>query len=276
MFTTQRFQRTHTTFITGTTGFDALTDPHLFLRQFAVEFGVLHLFNAQRFLFAFQIEIVVAWPGDQLATVQIDNARRHVADKRTVMGNKDDAAGEVLQERFQPVDGFDIEVVGWLIQHQDARVTHQRTTQCRFTQPAARERRQLGIGLQTNLLQHVMDAALQLPQILMVENALQTRHLIEVFIAGIFHHHMGNGVIGFQMLSLLFNALGHEVIHRTGNIARRILLQTRHDQIGFINNAAIIQWLFAIDDFHQRGFTRTVTAHQTDAFVLFDVQFGIV
>lgn len=32
------------------------------------------------------------------------------------MGDKYNAALELFQEAFQPVDGFDIQVVGWFIQ----------------------------------------------------------------------------------------------------------------------------------------------------------------
>ncbi len=52
--------------------------------------------------------------------------RRHIADKGTVMRNKDNRAFKGFQETFQPVDGFDIEVVSGLIQQQHARPTDRR------------------------------------------------------------------------------------------------------------------------------------------------------
>ncbi len=78
------------------------------------------------------------------------------------------------------------------------------------------------------------------------------------------------------MLRLLGDAFGHKVIHRTGDIARWILLQARNDQILFVNNATIVERLFAVDDFHQRRFTGAVTAYQADALILFDMQFCVV
>ncbi|SSM25659.1 Uncharacterised protein [Klebsiella pneumoniae] len=49
------------------------------------------------------------------------------------MRNKDNRAFKGFQEPFQPVDGFDIEVVSGLIQQQHARPTDQGAAQRRFT-----------------------------------------------------------------------------------------------------------------------------------------------
>ena len=82
---THRLQCTHAAFVTGTAGFNTLTDPDLFLCQLAVKLRILQLFHAQVFFFFQQIGIVIARIGDQLAAIEIDNTRRHVADKRTVV-----------------------------------------------------------------------------------------------------------------------------------------------------------------------------------------------
>ncbi len=192
------------------------------------------------------------------------------------MGNKDDAAAEGFQEGLQPVNGFDIEMVGRFVQQQHARVAHQRAAQRRFTQPAARQRRQLGIRLQADLLQHVVDTALQLPQIVVIQNGLQTSHLIKVFLAGIEHYRMRNGMVGLEVFGLFFHPFRHKVIYRAGNIARRVLLQTRHHQVLFKDDATVIQRLLPVNDLHQGRFACAVTADQTDAFVFFDMQLGIV
>ena len=87
---------------------------------------------------------------------------------------------------------------------------------------------------------------------------------------------MRNRVIGFKVLGLLFHALRHKVIDGAGNIARRILLQTRHHQVLLENDAAVIQRLLPVNDLHQGRFACAVTADQTDALVLFDMQLGVV
>ena len=128
-----RLQRADSAFVTGPARFDTLTDPHLFLGQLAVKFRILQFFDPQGFFFIEEILIVISRIGHQLATIEVDNARRHIADKGTVMRNKDNRAFKGFQETFQPVDGFDIEVVSGLIQQQHARPTDQGAAQRRFT-----------------------------------------------------------------------------------------------------------------------------------------------
>ena len=119
-------QSAHAAFVTGTAGLDALADPHLFLRQLAVELRILQLFHAQVFFFLKQIGVVIARISDQLAAVEIDNTRCHVANKRTVVRDKDDGAAEGFQEAFQPVNRFDIQVVRRFVQQQHLRPADQR------------------------------------------------------------------------------------------------------------------------------------------------------
>ena len=87
---------------------------------------------------------------------------------------------------------------------------------------------------------------------------------------------MRNLVIALQVFSLLRDPFRHEIVHAAGHVTRWILLQAGDNQILFVNNAPVIQTLFTVKDFHQCGFTRAVTAHQTDALVIFDVQLCIV
>ena len=42
------------------------------------------------------------------------------------MGDRNDHAGEVQQEVLQPVDSFDVQVVGRLVQHDDVGVAEER------------------------------------------------------------------------------------------------------------------------------------------------------
>ncbi|VFT75626.1 Uncharacterised protein [Klebsiella aerogenes] len=83
-------------------------------------------------------------------------------------------------------------------------------------------------------------------------------------------------MVGLQVSGLFGDPFGDEIVHRTGNVARRILLQTRDDQILFINNTPVIQPLFTVKDLHQGRFTGAVAPNQTDAFVIFDMQFSII
>ena len=87
---------------------------------------------------------------------------------------------------------------------------------------------------------------------------------------------MRNIMVGLQVRRLLGNTFRDKIVHRTGDITRRILLQTRDDQILFINNTPIVQTLLAVEDFHQGRFAGAVTPYQADAFVIFDMQFSVI
>ncbi len=176
--TTHRLQGANAAFVTRAARFDPLTDPHFFLSELAVEFRILQFFNPQGFFFIQQILIVIARVGHQLAAIEVDDARRHIADKGAVVRNKDNGAFKGFQEPFQPVDGFDIQVVGRFIEQQHARPADQRAAQRRFTQPAAGQGCQLGIGIKAKLLNHFVNAAVQLPQPQVIELLLQARQFI--------------------------------------------------------------------------------------------------
>ena len=80
------------------------------------------------------------------------------------MRNKNNGAFEHLQETFQPVDSFNIEVVGRFIEQQHARPADQRAAKGRFTQPAAGKRGELGVRIEIELFQHFINATIELPQ----------------------------------------------------------------------------------------------------------------
>ena len=70
---TQLFQGAYTAFVTGTTGLDALADPHFFLGQALVKQRVGGFFRGQGGFLVDQEAGVVAVPVDQAATVQLQN-----------------------------------------------------------------------------------------------------------------------------------------------------------------------------------------------------------
>ena len=111
---------------------------------------------------------------------------------------------------------------------------------------------------------------------MVIEHFLNPRHLIQISVAGIGHDKARNIMIPLQVFSLFLNTFGNEVIHAALDVTRRILLQTRDDQILLINNTPIVKTLFTVQDLHQRRFARAVTAYQTDAFVILDMQFRII
>ncbi len=111
---------------------------------------------------------------------------------------------------------------------------------------------------------------------MVIQQFLQTRHLVEVFGARVGHHQVRDLVVTFQVFRLLSDPLGHKIIDTALHVTWRILLQTRHHQVLLVHDTSVIQTLLTVQDLHQGRFTCAVTAYQTDTFVIFDMQLCII
>ena len=64
------------------------------------------------------------------------------------MGHEDQGAVPLLEEALQPVDGCDVQVVGWLIEQQQIRLRHQCARQQHAALHAAGQAAEVGIAIQ--------------------------------------------------------------------------------------------------------------------------------
>ena len=150
---------------TGAPGFHALADPHLFLRQQFVGLGVDHGLLGQLLFFLHQVGGKVAGVGEQLATVQLDDAGGHVVQKRAVVGDGDDRALEVHQQALQPLNAVQVQVVGGLVQQQHVGLGHQGLGQCHTLFGTAGEGAHNRLGVQVQAVQGLGDALLPVPAV---------------------------------------------------------------------------------------------------------------
>src|SRR5690606_21383906 len=70
-------------------------------------------------------EVVVAHIHLDLAEVQIRNMGTYFVQEMPVVGNDDDCILEVDEELFQPLDCFQVKVVGRLVKQQDIGLTEE-------------------------------------------------------------------------------------------------------------------------------------------------------
>jgi hypothetical protein len=73
------------------------------------------------------------------AVVELDRAAGHAVKEVAIVRNDQDQARVVGQVAFQPLAGGQIEMVGRLVQEQQARLAHQHLGQCDAHLPTARE-----------------------------------------------------------------------------------------------------------------------------------------
>ena len=103
----------------GAAGLDSLAEPGFFNRQFFVEKPVLALFIGQAFLFALEKGRVIAAPVQQPAAVDFNDPAGQFLHQQPVMGDEQDGAAVFGQETLQPGNGFDIQVIGRFVEHED-------------------------------------------------------------------------------------------------------------------------------------------------------------
>ena len=107
-----RLERSDAAFVAGASCLDALANPDFFLGQLLVEQRVGGLFGCQLLLLVNQEAGVIAVPVDQVAAVELENARGQVLQEGTVVGDEQHGDVEARQCVFQPGDGTDVQVVG--------------------------------------------------------------------------------------------------------------------------------------------------------------------
>ena len=125
------------------------------------------------------------------------------------MGDRDDGAGVVLQVLLQPLHALRVQVVGGLVEQQQVGLGQQQPAQ---RHPSAFAAGQAGdVGIRRRAAQRVhglLDLAVQVPGIPVVELLLQLAHLLEQLVGVVGRHLLGDLVVlGEQPLGL-----GHAVL----------------------------------------------------------------
>ena len=102
---------------------------------------------------------------DELARLELDDLAADGADERAVVGHQHERAVVFGQERLQPLDRRQVQVVGRLVEQQQVRLLHQHLRQLEPAALAARQRvdraRQIGLG-EADVHGQPFDARLQL------------------------------------------------------------------------------------------------------------------
>ena len=218
-------------------------DPHFFLREFLIELRALHLLGLEDSLFPHEKRVVVARPSDELTAVDLDDARRELPQKRPVVRHEQQRSTPLQQKFFEPLDGFQIEMVRRLIEQQQLRLLHQSARQQHATLLSRRQCRELMIHRQPHALEQPLDAVVALPVIM---------HFVRATLA-----------------------LDHGA-HRALQSRRHFLPKTGENRAGLAENLADIRVQFARDDLHQRGLARTVTADETYAFAAVNLEIDLI
>ncbi len=137
-------------------GLDLAADPDLFLGQPLVEQRPLGGLGLQGRLLADEERVVIAGPARQHAAVEFDDPRGQLAQQHAVVGHHRQRALKAEEKIFQPGDGFQIEVVGRLVQQEHVRFGGQGPGQQHAALHPGGEHGQLGLGVQVHAAEHLL------------------------------------------------------------------------------------------------------------------------
>jgi len=137
---------------------DPFADPDFLLRQQLVGAGIRQRLLVEHELLALLICGKAAGETDQLAAIELDNARGHAIEENAIMGDHDDGTGIATQQLFEPENAVDIEMVGRFVEQQQFRLADQRLGQGDALATAAGERVDMGFAIQRQTRDRLFDA----------------------------------------------------------------------------------------------------------------------
>ena len=91
--------------------------------------GLLALFLREAFCLLFQIGGVVSFVDVVARAIELEDPVHDIVEEIAVVGDEDDVAGIVDQMLFEPLDALGVEVVGRLVEQQDAGLLEQQPRQ---------------------------------------------------------------------------------------------------------------------------------------------------
>ena len=210
-------------------------------------------------LAGFVPKIVVARIHLHLVVIDIHDMGANRIQKVAVMADDDDGAGIIHQKFFQPVDGFNVQAVGGLVQQHDGRPAEQSLRQQYLHLLAAVQRRH-GRGMQVHrnaqTVQKLVRLCLGLPAVHLGKFTLQ--------LSGFFTVRVGKVLFRIQRFFFFHNVIQAAVAHDDGvhNIVlvvfEMVLLQNAHPVVRAHSHRAGGRLQRAGKDAQQRGLAGAV------------------
>ena len=199
-----------------------------------------------------------------MPAIEFDDSGRHPVQKGPVVGNCDNAALEFNQQILQPLDRFEIEMVGWLIEQKNVGLRNQSLGQRHPLAGAAGQSAYKRVTIKMQSFHCLHYTLLPVPAVLRFDCVLQCTQIplsqaIRIHQRDRFRHADADN-------------LKYSCIH----VERRLL--------GYIGDAQVLLYLYRAiirlfkpgKNFQQRGFAGAVTTNQTDAFAGFKRKIGPV
>src|ERR1700754_2649160 len=175
------------------------------------------------------------------------------------MGDEDDAAGEALEEAFEPGDRLDVEMVGGLVEQKQVRVAHQRLAEQYTTLHAAGQFGEIRVRRQFQSLDHLLHAGVQVPCVLRFDLRLHVAKRVHVA-------RFEQVVIAREQVAEFAEAVRDYVEDAARGVLRHFLSEPRDARAALETDFAVVGVQVAGDELQQRGLARAVPPDDADAF----------
>src|SRR6185503_20268929 len=212
---------------------------------------------------------VVALPRNAVAAVELEDPAGDVVEEVTIVRDRDDGAGEVLQESLEPRDGLGIQVVRRLVEQQHVGVRQEQAAQRDAAALSARQRLHARIPRrQAQRIGGDVELAFELPAADRVDGVLELALLLEQLVHLVVAHRLGELVAdlveSLDELHLIRDAFLDDGADVLVWVERGLLRQEADLDAGLRARFALELRVDAGHDLEQRRLARAVQAEDAD------------
>lgn len=226
--------------------------------EFLFEGGPVFGFDFQKLLFAGEVGFVVAAVAVELGEVDFDDAGGEALEEGAVVCDEEEGELAADEEVFEPEDGVDIEVVGRLVEDEDAGFADEGFSEEGAAFESSGEGGEAGVGVELEVFEGLLDAGFHLPLAFWIE-VVVGKVCVESCEGFAFGAESGGDDFADGGVEILWNLLGQG----GGDAAFRE------------GDGAGVGAVFTGDDFEEGGFAGSVSSEHADAFAAVYVQAGV-
>ena len=263
-FGAQGLEPPHAPFVAGAARLDALADPVLFLIQQLVLPGLLGGFGGLALFAAAQIVGIIARPVGEPAAVEFQNPGGEPLEKGAVVGHEEQAAAPVEEKFLEPGDGFQVEMIGGLVEQQKIGPAGQRPGQEHPPLEPPGESVEVRLGIQAQARDHFRNTPLHFPGAGGFHGRLDRFEFAQGGRLGILRQGRAQRMVALEQRGGGFQAVGHHVEDAAAAGLGHRLIQPGHFQARSAAHLAFVGRQLAGDDLEQGGLALPVAAEQTD------------
>jgi hypothetical protein len=215
---------------------------------------------------------VVSRPRRQLPAIDFDDAGGDTLEECTVVRHEQQRAAILGQERFEPENRVEVEMIGRFVEQKHVGVGHERTREQDAAAPSARQRVDDGICRQIEARQHELDALFDSPAVALFEIVLKAAELVQQRRRAFVCELDRRSVITRDQVAQLAEAVGDHIEDRTSRGEWNVLFERRDAQTRRRPHQAGVRRLLTAHDPKQRGFPRAVASDDRNPFARLDLQ----